>query len=143
MGTEGRPRPGWTAAGPGALDDVSRAALEWGLASGTDASHELVLRLLGALSRFYWTRDNGIEALQWYARALRATSARTAARMKALHGAAWLAHFAWDSTKARELLDESLSIACELGDEWTTAWVLHLQGRVAYFDGDHVRAAGA
>jgi ATP/maltotriose-dependent transcriptional regulator MalT len=74
--------------------------------------------------------------VQWLARALAATSARSAARAKALHAAGWLAHFLHDSTSARALLEESLSIARELDDRWTVAWALHVLGRVAYFDGD-------
>jgi DNA-binding CsgD family transcriptional regulator/tetratricopeptide (TPR) repeat protein len=45
-----------------------------------------------------------------------------------------------DSNAARVLLEESLAIARELTDRWTEAWVLHVLGRVAYFDGDHASA---
>ena len=52
----------------------------------------------------------------------------------------WLAHFHRDSAIARTLLEDSLSIARELDDRWTIAWVLHGLGRVAYFEGDHAGA---
>ena len=61
-------------------------------------------------------------------------------RMKALHGAGWLAHHQRISAVARELLDESLVIARDLGDQWTIALVLHHLGRVAYFDNDATTA---
>ena len=56
--------------------------------------------------------------------------------MRALHGGGWLAHVQRDSGTARKLLEESLSIAEELQDDWSRAWVLHALGRVAYFDYD-------
>jgi non-specific serine/threonine protein kinase len=124
--------------------DNLRAALEWGLTAGVETGSVLALRLAGALARFWWTRSYHSEGRTWLARALADAPAGSAARMKALHGAAWLAHMLHDSTGARVLLEESLAIARELSDLWTEAWVLHVLGRVAYFDGDHAstRALG-
>jgi non-specific serine/threonine protein kinase len=56
--------------------------------------------------------------------------------MKALHGAGFLAHHQRQAEAARDLFDESLSIARELDDRWTIAWTLHCLGRVAYFEND-------
>jgi non-specific serine/threonine protein kinase len=67
-------------------------------------------------------------------RTLDAAPHRSAARMKALYGAGWLAHQQRDSATAQALLDESLSIAREIGDRRSEAWVLHLLGRIAYFE---------
>jgi non-specific serine/threonine protein kinase len=120
--------------------DNLRAALEWSLTLGGETGATIALRLTGALARFWWSRGYFGEGLKWLARALTRSPARSAARMKALYGAAWLAHFLHDSVEARALLDESLSIASELADDWSIAWVLHVLGRVAYFDGDHGRA---
>jgi predicted ATPase/DNA-binding CsgD family transcriptional regulator len=121
------------------LDNL-RAALEWSLRGRGDAA----LRLSGALAWFWWARDRHTEGRRWLARALAADPDRSAARMKALHGAGWLAHHQRDLDEARALLDESLAIARGSGDRWTEAFVLHVQGRVAYFAGDPagVRALG-
>ena len=91
--------------------DNLRAALAWSLEQDGDAG----LRLSGALGWFWWSRSNHTEGRRWLARALNATSERTRARAKALHGAGWLAHHQRDLREARSLFDESLSIARELG----------------------------
>jgi predicted ATPase/DNA-binding CsgD family transcriptional regulator/DNA-binding XRE family transcriptional regulator len=120
--------------------DNLRAALEWGLTTGGVAGSLLALRLAAALARFWWTRSYHGEGRHWLTRAIVNAPSWSAARMKALHGAAWLAHMLHDSTAARVLLEESLAIARELTDQWTESWVLHVLGRVAYFDGDHASA---
>jgi predicted ATPase/DNA-binding CsgD family transcriptional regulator len=130
--------------------DNIRAALDWCLSSGGEANVGTALRLAGALAHFWWTRGPFGEGRQWLARALEPPARagapradapeRLAARMKALHGAGWLAHFQHDTAAARAALEESLAIAHELDDRRTVAWVLHVLGRVAYFDGDHVVA---
>ena len=114
--------------------DNLRAALAWSLEQDGDAA----LRLSGALGWFWWSRSNHTEGRRWLARALNATAERTLARAKALHGAGWLAHHQRDLREARNLFDESLSIAREQGDRWTIAWALHGLGRVAYFENDPV-----
>ncbi|MPZ14871.1 MAG: tetratricopeptide repeat protein [Chloroflexi bacterium] len=112
------------------------AALEWGL---TADRTEAALRLSGALAWFWWLRGTHDEGRRWLTRALAAAPERSTARVRALHGAGWLAHHQRDSATARALLDESLSIARETGDRWSVAWVLHLLGRVAYFENDPLR----
>ena len=120
--------------------DNMRAAMEWGLTLGAETGTTIALRLAGALAPFWWTRGPFGEGLKWLTRALEHSPGRSTARMKALYGAGWLAHFLHHSSEARVMLEESLSIARELADDWAVAWVLHVLGRVAYFDGDHVRA---
>lgn len=113
--------------------DNLRVALEWSLISArTDAA----LRLSGALAWFWWLRSHHEEGYRWLERALAVGPGQSAARMKALHGAGWLAHHRRDATTARMLLCESLAIARALHDRWTVAWVLHVLGRVAYFEND-------
>lgn len=114
--------------------DNLRTALAWSLEQDGAAA----LRLSGALGWFWWSRSNHTEGRRWLAQALNATSERTHARAKALHGAGWLAHHQRDLREARNLFDESLSIAREQGDRWTIAWALHGLGRVAYFENDPV-----
>jgi DNA-binding CsgD family transcriptional regulator/tetratricopeptide (TPR) repeat protein len=112
--------------------DNLRLAIDWALQAGGDTA----LRLSGALSWFWWGRYHS-EGRRWLSRALTASSPdRTAARMKALHAAGFLAQHQRDSGEARTLLEESLAIARELDDRWMVAWTLHGLGRVAYFDND-------
>jgi non-specific serine/threonine protein kinase len=128
----GREHPIWLARLDEEHDNL-RAALDWSL---TTSAHESALRLSGALARYWWMRAHHDEARRWLERALAGPPVRTAARMKALHGAGWLAQHRREPATARALLGESLDIARELGDRWTEALVLHSLGRVAYFDGD-------
>ena len=120
--------------------DNFRAALEWCLGGGSQRHAETALRMAGALCQFWWTRSYFDEGRRWLARVLAAVPEPSARRMKALHGAGWLAHFQRDSTSARALLAESLAIAREVDDRWTVAWVLHALGRVAYFEDDPATA---
>ena len=118
--------------------DNLRTALGWSLtpARGDGAA----LRLSGALAWFWWLRSYHDEGRRWLARALGGTSVRSAARMKALHGAGWLAQHQRDPATARRLLAECLQIAHQLDDQWTLALALHHLGRVAYYDGDPTTA---
>jgi non-specific serine/threonine protein kinase len=115
-----------------------RVALEWALASPRRS--EAALRLSGALAWFWWLHSYHDEGLRWLERTLAATPDASAARMKALHGAGYLAHHRRNSARARALLGESLAIARARDDRWMVAWVLHSLGRVAYFDNDPAMA---
>jgi non-specific serine/threonine protein kinase len=116
--------------------DNLRVALEWAMTT----SGEAALRLSGALAWYWWLRGHHDEGRRWLTRALAVMLDPSAARMKALHGAGYLAHHQRDSTAARTLLEESLAIARGLDDRWTIALVLHHLGRVAYFDSDPATA---
>jgi non-specific serine/threonine protein kinase len=119
--------------------DNLRAALSWSLDSDSDAA-EIALRISGALARFWWLRGHFAEGRRWLDRALVGTTASASERMRALHGAGWLAHFQHESSEARVLLAQSFQIAERLLDRWWQAWVLHALGRVAYFDYDAIAA---
>ncbi len=112
--------------------DNLRIALEWGLnpARGDEAA----LKLSGALAWFWWLRSYHDEGRWWLARALEGPPVRSAARMKALLGAGYLAQHQRDLLAARALLAESLQIARERDDRWTVALTLHHLGRVAYYE---------
>lgn len=118
--------------------DNLRAALDWRSPdpSGADAA----LELGGALAWFWWLREYLPEGRERLTRALARPSPSPAARMRALAGAAWLAHFHRNPAAALAHGEESLSIARKLGDSRAVAWALHLLGRVHYFDGDAAAA---
>jgi predicted ATPase/DNA-binding CsgD family transcriptional regulator len=117
--------------------DNLRTALRWSLATGHS---EAAVRLSGALSWYWSYRGYVEEGRRGLAQALAMSPEPSAARMRALNGAAWLAHNSADSNAAQELLEESLSIALERSDHWAQAWVTHLLGRVAYYRNDPDRA---
>jgi len=118
--------------------DNLRIALEWGLSPAR--GDEAALKLSGALAWFWWLRSYHDEGRRWLARALEGTPVRSAARMKALLGAGYLAQHQRDLLAARALLTESLQIARERGDRWTVALALHHLGRVAYYEDDPAAA---
>jgi predicted ATPase len=115
-----------------------RAALERAMASPDGG--ETALRLSGAPARFWWLRSHHDEGWRRLEHALARAPDASAARMKALHGAGYLAHHRRDSTPARELLGESLAIARARDDRWMVAWVLHSLRRVACYDDDPAAA---
>jgi predicted ATPase len=119
-------------------DDL-RAALRW-LADRGEA--ERALRLGGALWWFWWVRGYLTEGRQRLAEmlALPGAAGRTAARAKALHGAGVLAHRQADYAAARALLEESLAIRRELGDQEDVAWSLTYLGNVARYQSELVTA---
>jgi non-specific serine/threonine protein kinase len=119
--------------------DNVRAALEWSMSSPDDGG-ETALRMAGALAWFWWLAGHFGEGRRWLARALTVWAGTSAARMRALHAAGWLAHFHRDAATARMLLEESLALAEQRQDHWWRAWVLHALGRVAYFEFDAVEA---
>jgi predicted ATPase len=121
------------------LDNL-RAALEWSLGQ-QKKSDETALRLAGALGRFWWISGHFAEGSRWLKRALANPQSASAARVKGLWAAGWLAHVQRNSRTANALLRESLAIAEERNDRWWQAWLLHALGRVAYFDYDAERAA--
>jgi predicted ATPase/DNA-binding CsgD family transcriptional regulator len=130
--------------GPGGLDllqtlelehDNFRAALEYWLEIGGADGLEFGSRLVGALTNFWWLRGHLDEGRRWVTRALE-DGRRSVSRMKALHGAGWLAIVQSDLSTARCYLEESLSIARDLDDQRTIAWTLLLLGLVAAYNKD-------
>jgi predicted ATPase len=120
--------------------DNLRTALAWSLES---SKSDLALQLAGALYYFWVLRGNFSEMYKWLNDALtfaereqreRAASdekyiptrTETAHRAKALYGAT-LSHIGdMDVKKARALVEESLHLWRELGDEWWMAVALEL-----------------
>jgi predicted ATPase/class 3 adenylate cyclase len=114
--------------------DNLRAALDWSVTA--DRQMNVALRLSGALAWFWAARGHISEGRRWLGRTLTAPSAQPTPRLEALYGAGWLAHICYDSTAARQYLHTALALAREHDDRWSTAWTLHLLGRVAYYSSD-------
>jgi tetratricopeptide (TPR) repeat protein len=115
--------------------DNLRVALEW-------RSDEAVLRLAGALLRFWWVRCYFGEGRAWLGSALSSTEAlgRTPMRAKALNGAGWLAWSQGDYALARTQFEEALALQREVGDKLGIADSLNGLGHVAKDQGDYVSA---
>jgi predicted ATPase/class 3 adenylate cyclase/DNA-binding CsgD family transcriptional regulator len=113
--------------------DNLRAALAY-FSADNRADNEL-LRLAGALAWFWPQRGHISEGRRWLTMALEHPHGGEA-RLKALYGAAWLAHIQQDGATAEALLADALPLARDLGNRWAEAWVLHVMGRARYFDND-------
>jgi predicted ATPase/class 3 adenylate cyclase/DNA-binding CsgD family transcriptional regulator len=138
LGMRGSEQAGWLLRLQADQDNM-RAALEWGL--GPDGDPDLALRLCGALA-WYWYNPGSYggphleESRLWFGQALIRGRGASLGRVKALAGAGRMEHMQQESAVARPLIEESLTLARQMGDRWWTAWGLHMLGRVAYFDGD-------
>ena len=124
------------------LDEESdnlRAVLEWANAHG---EADIGLRLVGALWRYWYMRSNLSEGRKWSLGLLAMPQAagRTEARAKALNGAANLIYNQGDYDAARQLHEESLSIAREIGDERAISGSLNNLGLIARSQGDYAKA---
>lgn len=95
---------------------------------------EKALRMGGALRRFWLMRGYLSEGRMWLnaALALPATSTGSKARAHALYGAGVLAEVQGDPKAAATLVEQSLSIARELGDQKGMADSLGLLGEIAW-----------
>jgi predicted ATPase len=117
--------------------DNFRAALDHlALAAET----QLVLRLAGAISRFWYLRGYLFEGSQRLEAALESDSTPTSARGKALNGAAVITHNLGDYGIARERAQEALSLHRQLGDRWATAYSTFMLGNSVGDDGDPEQA---
>ena len=97
------------------LDNI-RAALAVCVAAG---EVELEVRLAGGMWRYCWVRGLEPEGLQWIEDALaRGESVPTAARARALHGAAGLAWSMGNLEHAIELASAAIPVAIEAGSAW-------------------------
>jgi predicted ATPase/DNA-binding SARP family transcriptional activator len=107
----------------------------------TDAGEtDDALRLGGAVADFWGIRGNLTDCLRRLERALAADGCPTAARAKALIGAADLSAGAGDTATAHTKAEEALSIGRSLGDAWGTARSLFVLGTLAADERDFVRA---
>ena len=117
--------------------DNLRAALDRLEASG---ENERALRLAGAVSRFWYRRGHLAEGGRYLENLLAADGRPTAARAKALNGAARLALHTMDVATVRVRAEEALALHRALADAWGTADSRYLLGAVVAEEGDFARA---
>lgn len=119
--------------------DNVRAALEWCLSGGDP---ELGARLASSLDRFWSVRGHFIEGRRWLERAL-ATNAEPPPWLetKLLREAAGNAIVLGDFGRGRELTDQRLALARELGDKSEVARCLNNLGLIAWGERDNQQAA--
>ncbi len=131
-----------------AAHDNARAALEWclGQLETSDDSHSTAalawrqvtgLRLAAALLPSWHHRGYLAEGRLWLDRALRAVPEATPTRAAALAGAGQLAMSQGDTGAAERLLEESLALAREVGDEPGVVRALSALGATAYHRSDY------
>ncbi len=119
--------------------DNLRAALGWAIEGG---NAELALRLTGALERFWWVGGHLSEGRHWLGRGLAANVALPASvRAKALNDAGWMALYQHDLDRAVTLLEESVALFEEVGDERSVATSLFNLGHAMLHKGDKERLA--
>jgi predicted ATPase len=94
----------------------------------TTGDTQLALRLAGALWRFWYLRDHWREAARRLENALCADERPTAARARALLGAAGHAIERGDAAKGRLFGQESMNLHRRLGDPWGMAFSAYLLG---------------
>jgi tetratricopeptide (TPR) repeat protein len=97
----------------------------------------LAIRLAGSLARFWCVRGHLSEGRERISRALVGQDATSAARAKALSGAANLASNQGDYEGARVLHEESLAISREISDLRGVAVSLANLAHITYNQGDH------
>jgi predicted ATPase len=118
--------------------DNLRAAIEWFATAGRT---EPCQRLVGVLDDFWGTRGHMAEGWRRLQSALAADLRPTAARGRALLGAAGLAIGRGDSAAARQLAEEALALHQGLRDTRGAAASLFVLGHVAAEGGDFQTAA--
>jgi predicted ATPase/class 3 adenylate cyclase len=101
---------------------------------------ERVLRLAGAVSRFWYIRGHVAEGKRRLEAALRSHDAPPAARAKALSGAAVMALESGDPATTRLRAEEALALHRALGDAWGVAHAGFLLGHAAQDEGDSAAA---
>ena len=117
--------------------DNFRAAVDWLEASGDSGG---ALRLTAALWRFWDLKGHLIEGRRQLERGLRADERPTAARAKALSGAADMALTCGDVATGRLRAEEALELHRELQDDWGTAFSLLMFAYAIGQEGDWPRA---
>jgi predicted ATPase len=118
--------------------DNLRVALAWSWQQG---EHEIALRLAGALWRFWHVRGYLTEGRGWFHRLLTAGGAGSVgARIKALLGAGWLAHYQYDFAQATTLFEAGIALRRAQGQEGNLTEVLVTHAVEARNAGDYRRA---
>ena len=116
-----------------------RAAVAW-LAETGEATE--LLRLTGALWRFWYFRGHLAEGRRWLGHALeRAPDAPATVRGNALVGAGTLAHYQGDDGQAVPLLEEGLATSRRAGEQAVAAFALYMLAVAAEDRGDYDVAA--
>ena len=118
--------------------DNFRAALDWA-ASGARYA-EARLRLTWALHRFWSMRGHLTEGRAWLEGAIAEGGNASLARVKALYGTGVLAFDQGDYPRAEALLEQSLALSRERGDQVSTALALNHLALVHRNRGDYPRA---
>jgi predicted ATPase len=113
--------------------DNVRAALDWLESSGES---QLALRLAGAVWWLWSLRNHIVEGRRRLDSALGADERPTAARAKALNGAADLAIDGGDPHAAIRRAEQALAIHRNLGDQWGAAYALLTLGLAIEDAGD-------
>jgi predicted ATPase len=117
--------------------DNLRAALDWLEAS---CETQLALQLAGALYRFWYLRGHFAEGRPRLERLLDVDANRTAARARALNGAAVMAGSTGDPVTDRLRSEEALALHRELGDAWGIAYSVFSLGMAATEEADWTSA---
>jgi predicted ATPase len=117
--------------------DNLRAALD---RLETSGATQLALQLAGALYRFWFLGGHLREGRPRLERLLGADESRTAARARALNGAAAMAVQTGDSATAALRSGEALALHRETGDAWGIAYSVFTLGLAATEEADWARA---
>jgi len=116
--------------------DNFRDALDWLEAAGES---EFVLRMAAALWRFWQMMDHRAEGQRRLEDALAADERPTAARAKALNGAAVMAVEGGDGATGSLRAEEALALNRKIGDAWGTAFALFMLAQAATEVADRAR----
>lgn len=115
--------------------DNLRAALTW---TERQADREALLRLAGALGRFWMGRGHLKEGRQWLDRALASSGATSPVlHAKALNAAGQIAELQGDLDQSAALHEAALVVWRQLDDQKGIADSLHCLGNVAINQGDY------
>jgi predicted ATPase len=117
--------------------DNLRAALGW---LESSAQTQLALALAGALSRFWYMRGHLAEGWRILESLLCADERPTAARARALNGAAVMAANGEDLATGRRRAEEALALHRTLGDAWGAAYSVFMLGIIATEERDWAKA---
>jgi tetratricopeptide (TPR) repeat protein len=113
--------------------DNLRGALEY-FVGCEDADREV--RLVAAIWHFWFNQGYWNESRRALERALASSSAQTSDRVRALHGASWIARRQWDLQAARSFAEEGLRLSRELDDAWLIGRSLRYIARLVQMSGD-------
>jgi predicted ATPase/class 3 adenylate cyclase len=117
--------------------DNLRVALRWLL---EHERLEMVLRLAGALWRFWYARGYLGEGRRWLEEALALSGEATALRVRVLNGAGHLAWTQGDLKQAATLREEGLKLSRQMGDKAGVAASLNGLSFVARMRGEYLAA---